>query len=157
MRFAIVAATLLALPLAAFVACGSDETIETDQGTVTVDHDDDTMTVTGGGENKFEMKTGKKVELPADFPDDVPVFPDATLVTSVSAPDGIMLSSESTAKPDDVLAFYKKELGSEGWTTEAEMNMGGQRMISLSKGDRQVTITASSDEGQTQISLTVGR
>lgn len=157
MRFALVPAFLLAFPLAVFAACGSDETVHTDQGTVTVDRDDETTTVTGGGENAFEMKTGKKVELPSDFPDDVPVFPDATLVTSVSAPDGIMLSSESTANPEDVLAFYKKELGSEGWTTEAEMNMGGQRMISFSKGDRQVTITASSDEGQTQISLTLGR
>ena len=115
------------------------------------------MTFSGGGENKVEMKTGKNVELPSDFPDDVPVYPDATLVASMATPEGMMVSSQSTADLDDVLAFYKKELASEGWTIEAEMNMGPQRMISFSKGDRSVMVTASNDEGQTQISLTASK
>lgn len=157
MRFALVTGFVLALALSAFVACGSDETVETDQGKVTVDHDEDTMTIKGGGENQFEMKTGKKVDVPADFPDDIPVYPDSTVVTSMATSEGFMLASESTAELDDVLAFYKEKLGGEGWTTEAEMSMGPQRMISFSKGERQLMVTASRDEGQTQISLTAER
>jgi len=157
MRSIAVAALVLALPLAAIMACGSEETIETEQGTVTVDRDDDTTTFSMDGGDKLQVKAGENIALPEDFPKDVPVYPDATLVTSMATPEGVMISSRSSADPGDVLAFYKKELASEGWKLEAEMNMGPQRMLTFSKGDRQATVTLSSDEGETQISLMTGR
>lgn len=157
MRSFPVAALVLALPLATVMACGSEETIETEQGTVTVDRDDDTMSFSVDGKDKLQVKAGEDIALPDGFPEDVPVYPKSTLVTSMATPDGVMVSSRSSADAGDVLAFYKKELGSKGWTVEAEMNMGPQRMLSFSKGDRQATVTISSDEGETQISLLTGR
>ncbi|MDH3214021.1 MAG: hypothetical protein OEM05_16200, partial [Myxococcales bacterium] len=143
----------LALPLAAALACGGEKTtIETDEGTVTVDRDDQTVTFSAGDEI-IEMKTGERVELPKDFPKDVPVYPSATILTSMTSPEGIMVASRSTADAAEVVAFYKKTLVGEGWTVEGEMNMGPQHIISFAKGDRQVTVTAASDEGETQISL----
>jgi hypothetical protein len=154
MRIYPIAALLLALPLAATLACGNDEktTIDTDEGTVTVDRDDETVTFSAGDE-KVEVKAGKNVELPKDFPADVPVYPGATILTSMTTPDGVMVSTQSTADATKVVDFYKQKLTGDGWTVEGEMNMGPQRIISFAKGDRQVTVTAASDEGQTHISL----
>jgi len=155
MRIYPVAVLLLALPLAAALACGGEKSIETDEGTVTIDRDDQTVTFSADGE-KFEMKTGEGVELPKDFPKDVLIYPGATLLTSMTSAEGVMVSSQSTADATEVVAFYREKMAGEGWTVEAEMNMGPQRIISFAKGDRQLTVTAASEGDETIISLMAG-
>lgn len=153
MRIFPVAAMLLALPLAAVVACGSDTAVETDEGTVTVDRDDGTVTFSADDGSEVEVRSGKGAALPANFPEDVPVYPDATILASATSPDGIMVSCQSAADPKDVIAFYKEQVGGGGWTVDAEMNVGPQHIMSFAKGDRQLTVTVTGDPGRTQISL----
>lgn len=157
MRIASLALLLLAFSVFGVSACESERTIETDEGTVTVDGAQETMIFSGKGEEKFEMKTGEGVELPENFPQDVPLYPDATIVASMASQEGVMVSCQSPADPAEVVVFYKEKLSGQGWTVEAEMNMGPQRMISFAKADRHVTVTATSDAGKTQISLLAGR
>jgi len=155
MRIHPVATLLVALPLAAALACGGEKTVETDEGTLRIDRDDQTVTLEAEGE-KFEMKTGEGVELPDDFPKDVPVYPSATILTSMTSAEGIMVSTQSTADPTQVVSFYKEKMEGEGWTVEAEMNMGPQRIISFTKDDRKLMVTAGSQGDKTLISLVAG-
>ena len=81
---------------------GDNITIETDEGTVEID---------SGGD-----------ELPADFPDDMPVY-DATITNQgkVSTGDGTMWSVTMTSGDafDSVVAWYKDELADSDWRQDA--------------------------------------
>jgi hypothetical protein len=82
-------------------------------------------------EGTASLRSGAKVplRLPAGFT----LFPGATVVTNtvVSQPDGqgTMVSFETDAAADDVIAHYKAEAIAAGFAIELEVNTNGSHLI----------------------------
>ena len=145
------------------LACGSSEeqTIEMeDGGRATLQSDDEGVTVRGTTDDgeEFQARFGKQASLPEDFPEDLPVHPEARVQGSMSMPGkGQMVTFETDESPDEIYRFYTDGLTGQGWTIEAEMNFGGQRMVSASKDDRTASVQVVQGDKGTQVVLTVGR
>jgi hypothetical protein len=60
------------------------------------------------------------VELPAGFPGDFPVYEKATVQAATVAPEGgrLLVEWRSSDSPDQVRAFYERELGKEPWQVD---------------------------------------
>jgi hypothetical protein len=66
--------------------------------------------------------------LPAGFPEDFPLYPDATVVETLfdhqPAGSGYAVSFDTDDAPSDVLDFYDRELAAAGWTVEDDADFG---------------------------------
>ena len=104
-------------------------------------------------------------EVPADFPEDVPLYPDATdlLVATLSDPDlaGYMLMMETTDAPAEALARYKAEVSTEAFPeriqTPAINGLSGVSFYSADRG-RKLLFSVSADPAEparTRITLTI--
>ena len=92
--------------------------------------------------------------LPADFPKGVPIYPGATIVSAsnVGGNSGAVLSTEDAG--DKVAAYYKDELGKQGWSGIQPVSAGGTNMVRATKEKRQVAVSISkATDGKTSISL----
>ncbi len=147
---------LFAVTLA--LACGGDEkTIETEEGTFTIETDDGGVRISGEEEGVGEVTGlfGENAKIPDGFPKDVPVYPDATVVAGMAAGEGGMVTLQTGDDPDEIVAFYREELKSEGWSLEGEMNLGGQRILPIEKGGRSGAVQISREGGDTTILIIV--
>jgi hypothetical protein len=152
---AVIALAALAL------ACGGEESathLETGGGEARVQRDGDAVRVSGraadGG--RFEGRFGANVELPEDFPGDVPAYPGARPVASMSAGEqGAMATLESADAPEAVFRFYREHLDAAGWTVESQTTVGDQHVLNTSKDRRQLAVAVSSSESGSQIVLTI--
>ena len=106
------------------------------------------------------FSTGKTI--PKDWPKDAPVYAGAEVEYSaaVNTAEGkpgyalILLTSDATAK---VSAYYKAELAKQGWKIEGAMEGNGTTVIGATKGDRVISVSVASSEGQTGITIGVGK
>jgi hypothetical protein len=80
----------------------------------------------------------------AGLPEDVPLYPDATITTAMTG----MVAFEVVAELDDVVAFFKEEMPNNGWALESEY----AGMLSYTKEARQITIMVGQDEGSAKVS-----
>jgi hypothetical protein len=96
------------------------------------------------------------VSLPKGYPEDVPSYPGATPVASNQDGDeGMIVAFQSPDDSDRVFAFYKDELPRKGWQIEGEMSSEGQHMLIAGKEKRKASILLSSEDGKTEITVTV--
>ena len=101
---------------------------------------------------------GEGVQLPGDFPKDVPIYPGSKLSSSVSAAQsgnsGHMVTFQTSDAPDKVAAFYKSKFST--WQTAMEMSSGGGKVLLLRTPDekRSITVVANPSNGQTTVTLT---
>src|SRR3989344_5477390 len=99
--------------------------------------------------------------LPQNFPQDFPVYPDASIKTSWTTQgelkEGISVLWESEDTPLKVADYYKKKLGEFGWSVGSSFESEGSYTISFEKetGEGFMGITRG-EGGLTQISVTVG-
>ena len=148
-------APLFALLL--LVGCSDEKTYSTEGGDVTVKRNGSDIEITGESDegNKFTAQSGKNVEIPADFPSDIPIYKGAKpLVVMQMDAQGQSVTLESGDSLDTVYQFYVDALQANGWTLEAQMDWGSQKMISATKGDHQTAVSIGSTDGKTQIVLT---
>lgn len=106
-----------------------------------------------------ELTTSGKI--PDEWPEDVPVPEEATVVYSMSmSPDdekdsmAVMFSVEDAVS--DVAAMYKTKLAGEGWKISGTADMGGTSMVGGEKDGRTVSvIVTAGDEGKTMVNLAI--
>jgi hypothetical protein len=108
----------------------------------------------GKSEPPVEWKTTK--ELPANFPADVPVYPNAQLDTVVSG-KGSVIFWHTTDPVPAVQAFYTKELNAKGWhvtTYPVVVNWMGEDGVTLigTVWGRQVSVSVARQKDRTVIS-----
>jgi hypothetical protein len=123
---------------------GQKADVSADGKTVSVKTGDGTMAASGEG----------TIKLPADFPSDVFVYPDAKITFSTSTPanaaDGtkasFMLAYTVNPSVADVVAKYNEEMSKNGWTKETEANYGAM-MINFKKGNKEILLTVSDSQG----------
>jgi hypothetical protein len=106
-------------------------------------------------EGEMEFSGGESVALPAGFPDDVYVDPKAKLRAAMKTPQGFMLNLESPLARDAAAEAIDAAMKAKGWSQEASVDMSEMRSISYKKGNRTAAAIVMTQEGATQITLTV--
>jgi hypothetical protein len=111
----------------------------------------------GKSEAPVEWKTTK--ELPANFPSDVPIYPNAQLDAVVSGKGSVIFWHTSDPVPT-VQAFYTKELNAKGWHVTAYpvvvswMGEDGVTLIGTVWG-RQISVSIGRQKDRTAISTLI--
>lgn len=99
----------------------------------------------------------KQGELPESFPSDIPVYPDSQPKTSMMVGGSGLFLLTSTAPVADVLAHYREQLASQGWTVDGvtEGAGGTKASVKAHKDTRQATvsITQAKDGAGTEIGI----
>ena len=110
------------------------------------------------------QKLKKSATLPADFPKDVPVYPNATFRTAITTKDapteqGGYLSWSTKDEIPAVRHFYTEKLDAEGWhvisypgVAAGWMGEGGVTVVATKWG-RMASFAIGAKEGATLISL----
>lgn len=138
------------------VGCGKKQTSETDNGDrVTVEQSGDEMRMTLRNEQgeARSMVTGSNVALPKDFPDDVPVFSQATPVAVMESSDATQVQFEAQPPLDSIVEFYEKQLVAQGWNVETSVNTADGALFVSNKTGRQLSVTIGTDNDGLMIML----
>lgn len=115
-------------------------------GEVDVDFGDgkvDFKTEEGSG----QMRVGEGSKLADNFPSDVPRYPGANYVSSFVAAEGKtgIANFRTSDSPEDVQAWFKSELESDGFTLSGLFQMGGSIQL-YEKGEVKITVQTQVDE-----------
>jgi hypothetical protein len=138
-------------------ACSGEEPrVEPEAGTLTLKLGEDGIELAGATpDGRFKTQFGGRVALPADFPRDVPIYPDARPTAAISARGrGTMTTFESGDPPEKVYAFYREQLLAAGWRIDTEANLGGQYMLGLIKDGQQASISITGSDAGARIAVT---
>ncbi len=121
---------------------------------VDVDIDNDQVTL---NTNSGSLQVGDSVDLPDNFPSDVPVT-DGTITAAVatSENDGFSVSIQSSQTVDQVKAEYESALVDDGWEITATLDIGGNVSLSAEKDARFTSVGIADVDGQTTVTLTTG-
>ena len=94
-------------------------------------------------------------ELPADFPSDVPLYPDAEVVQSrVSADEGTAVTLSVGDDVEKVTSFYADSLAAEGWSTDIKASPNVSAIFA-DKTERRVAIMVRRTDEGTQVNLII--
>lgn len=133
-------------------ATGSDVDID-------INEDGENVEMTIGGEDGIEISINDTgTDVPENFPDDVYLI-DGEIESAISMNAGksdivtVVVFSEDDYK--DIVSKITKEMGSNGWTSGMNMNIGKEAMRMYTKGDNSVTITINGKEKKVEITYIV--
>ncbi len=105
---------------------------------------------------QFEASIGEHVEIPDEYPGDVPVFPGSTPMASMSSPDeGIIVTFKSSGGQMEIFGFYKSSLAESGWILGEETMFGNVLSLEAAKDSRTVSVVVTGTEGDARISVIV--
>jgi hypothetical protein len=121
---------------------------------------------TGSVEVKTKDKDGRETKvqfgpdskIPDDFPKNVPIYPGAKIMSTVSLAEGKnghLITLESKDEPTQVLEYYKKNLA--GFKTDSELASGTESMLMMSNAELTVSLSITKSSGDTLVQLTVSR
>jgi hypothetical protein len=115
------------------------------------------LTATDPEGNKFVASIGENIEIPDQFPDDVPVFPGSTPMAYMSTPDeGIIVTFKSAEAQQDIYDFYESSLADGGWEVlEGEVFNKNQLSIDALKDTRKVSVIIAGPKGESRVSVIV--
>ncbi len=152
------------LVLAAFVAgCGKsaeEKAIEKfvqqkSGGKVSVDMSQGKVTVKDGNTT---VTSGGKVEVPASFPKDVPIYPNTQILNAMTSGDIVHLTLISKENMEKIAATYKEQMKQQGWKESAALTMGTTVTLAYDKDNRHATVAISKmDKGETGIQLQIAQ
>jgi len=98
-----------------------------------------------------KMAFGKNVEMPKDFPQDVPVYKSMTLAMAHSQKENntFMVQGVTPDSVATVAAYYATETPKQGWSEETNMDQGDKlRVVAYKKEGRSLNVMlATTDEG----------
>lgn len=107
-------------------------------------------------EGKTTITTGGAVEIPADFPKDILIYPNAKVLSSATAGDMFNLLLESQETIEKIASTYKEKMKAEGWKQTATFTMGSNVTMAYEKDKRNATVAVGhSEKGKTGIQLQV--
>lgn len=137
-----------------------ERTVKTQTGEdVDVNIGEGAMNVTGENGAKFSM--GENLKLPENFPSDVPVYGSVSIKSTTVDPSkgSAFLIMTSKDKAEDVIAWYKNEAKSKGWTQKSYMELrAGSYIASYENGKKETfAVTIAQDEEGNETSITVTR
>jgi hypothetical protein len=98
----------------------------------------------------------KSNELPANFPDDIPQYPEAKVLESRATSDmGLAVKMVVEDDADKVASFYADTLAAEGWTTDIR-NMPDGNSVFADKGNRTAAVLVTENRSGSEVTLILG-
>ena len=114
------------------------------------------LTATNPAGEKFQASIGDNIEIPDEFPEDVPIFPGSTPTAFMSAPDeGIIVTFKSGEQQQAIFDFYQSSLPDDGWEVLEDEKFASQLSLEAIKDIRKVTVTVRGTKGAAHISVIV--
>ena len=114
------------------------------------------LTATNPAGKKFEASIGDEVDLPSEFPKDVPVFPGSTPMASMSSPDeGMIVTFKSDEEQQAIFDFYQSELANAGWDILEDPAFGNRLAFDALKDSRKVSVVVAGTKGDSRVSIIV--
>ncbi|MBW1844731.1 MAG: hypothetical protein JRE38_00985 [Deltaproteobacteria bacterium] len=114
------------------------------------------LTATNPAGKKFEASIGDEVDLPSEFPKDVPVFPGSTPMASMSSPDeGMIVTFKSDEEQQAIFDFYQSELANAGWEILEDPAFGNRLAFDALKDSRKVSVVVAGTKGDSRVSVIV--
>jgi hypothetical protein len=114
------------------------------------------LTATSPAGKKFRASIGDEIEIPDEFPKDVPIFPGSTPMAFMSAPDeGIIVTFKSGEEQQDIFDFYQSELADGGWEILEDTMVIGQLSLDAIKDNRKVSVIVAGTKGDSRVSVIV--
>ena len=114
------------------------------------------LTATNPDGKKFEASIGDEVDLPSEFPEDVPVFPGSTPMASMSSPDeGVIVTFKSNQEQQAIFDFYQSELVNAGWEILEDPAFGNRLAFDALKDSRKVSVVVAGTKGDSRVSVIV--
>jgi hypothetical protein len=151
------------IPLAACLAavwlgaCAGEEVpAEPEAGTLSIRIGENGLELAGATpDGRFKTQFGGDVAIPAGFPTDVPIYPDARPTAAISAVGrGTMTTFESGDPPEKVYTFYRERLVAAGWRIDTEADLGGQYMLRCAKAGQQASVSITGSDAGARIAVT---
>jgi len=115
------------------------------------------LTATSPEGKQFNASIGDEVDIPEDFPKDVPVFPGSTPMAFMSSPDeGVIVTFKSSEEQQDIFDFYQSSLADDGWEIlEDSMFDDQQHSFDAIKDNRRVSVVIAGTKGDSRVSVIV--
>jgi len=134
-----------------------EKTIKSSSGKVDVNVTDETIHIKTQDGN-VTIAGGKNVNLPASFPEDIPIYKGAKIIHSMEANQEKAVNVSLTTDDDQatVAQYYKSTMGSQGWEEKGLMELPTQKVLMYGKGKRSANLVIAEGDGQTQIIITTG-
>lgn len=104
------------------------------------------------------VQFGPNSKIPDDFPKNVPVYPGAKIMSTVSlagGKNGHLITLETADEPPAVIEYYKKNLI--GFKNDSELTSGTTSILMMSNAELSVSLSITKSEGDTLVQLTVAR
>jgi hypothetical protein len=130
------------------------------KSTMTMNSSEETTEMNiAGAEGNMKMQSGSGAKIPENFPKDVPLYPGVTLKMVMEMEgQGYSVVSSTTDAVSAVSDFYKKSCIEKGWTESMVMAQGADNaMLHYQKDERILMVVIGFAEGETTISITVGK
>jgi hypothetical protein len=99
-----------------------------------------------------DSRLSGKLELPADLPGDVPLYPGASLTWANSDESGLLVSFSTADDPDTVVEHFRREFAAQGWLAEASNQPTGRTILAV-KGSREATVLVTGEGDTTNIDV----
>jgi len=114
------------------------------------------LTATSPEGKQFNASIGDEVEIPEEFPKDVPVFPGSTPMAFMSSPDeGVIVTFKSSEEQQDIFDFYQSKLADDGWEILENPKSGQKLAFNAVKADRRVQVIVAGTKGDSRVSVIV--
>ena len=114
------------------------------------------LTATSPEGKKFNASIGNEIDIPEEFPKDVPIFPGSTPMAFMSAPDeGIIVTFKSGEEQQDIFDFYQSSLADDGWEILEDSMFDQQLSFDAIKDNRKVSVIVAGTKGDSRVSVIV--
>ncbi len=115
------------------------------------------LTATTDTGKQFNASIGDEVEIPEEFPKDVPIFPGSTPMAFMSAPDeGVIVTFKSSEEQQDIFDFYQSSLVDGGWEILEDSMFDDQQLsFDAIKDNRKVSVVVAGTKGDSRVSVIV--
>ncbi len=98
---------------------------------------------------------GRSTELPAFFPDDIPIHPEAKIIETRASSDlSITILSSIEDDASEVASYYADSFAAEGWATDIHRTPEGTAVFA-EKGNRFVSAMISEDRRGAKVRMIV--
>lgn len=106
------------------------------------------------GENSFEF--GEDVELPSDFPSDIPQYSGAKLTSKITTSDGNTVTFTTSDSATKVIDYYQTQMKKNNWTETSTYEGGDTAFLSYEKNGKGASVSVYGGDEETTLSIVYG-
>ncbi len=148
------------LVVCGLAGCRRSTTVSTPDGQVKVTNKgkQTDVTIQGADGQKVQISGSEEgVEMPKDFPSDVPIYPGAKVLMAMDLGKAHSLQLRCPDERAKVAAFFKEKMKENGWSSEGTIDTPQLVMVHGKKGDRSLSVSVTSDDNGTMATVTIAQ